>query len=520
MATCPLGFGGQGAGKDELSPYHCVLCRGLLHDPVVTSGCRHTFCAFCVRRFRDCPVCGADIDSTKPDTSLASTINKILLGHAKLMSKPSAAAPPPGICPAAIAASTSAKPASCPVTSAGKAPAGSGTSESNLDLPSLLLQLALQSLAGGNPEAGLARLDLCTDALVAPPKDPAAPGTPPSEPAYQITTTNTADVAASTATAAASLVPAVAAADAAASHPTTLDEDQVLRPHLAAAAKASSETAIRLGTILGCKADCYRRLGDPAAALRYYAASLICLAHWRGRSREADSAISVTHNKQGDLLFMSGRLAEAKEQYEAALEIRREVVSAGPPVRETVAKGANGEAALATGAGAEGCAQVAVVQDLCDLAVSLCKVADVGFMLKEEAEQLRLREKPQQGVSEGQAADPAVEPNQAADETEQEDKQQGEQHEQDQIYMAKLGDLLSEARGVLLRSELLPYARACGLAAAAVAGGSNGQARGRQGSGGGGWEAALAPPLVTRYGKVWGAMEQLNGRLREMKQKR
>ncbi|GLC35725.1 hypothetical protein PLESTM_000359000 [Pleodorina starrii] len=384
MATCPLGFGGPGAAKGELSSYHCVLCRGLLHDPVVADRCRHVFCSFCIRRFRDCPVCGADIEGTSPDTALASTIGKILLGHAKLLAKQAGA-----VCPVASAATGAA---TCPVASVATSSAGSAPPGPDLDVPSVLLHLALQSLAGGNPEAALARLGMCADTLCSSsggssqPEAVAAPAAEGKGPQPPEAT--------------------VAAAGAA---------DPAFDRHVAAAA-ASADNASRLGAILGCKADCYRRLGDAAAARSHLAASLACLAPWRGRSREADSALSVTHNKLGDMLLLAERLTEAREQYERALEIRR-AAAAGA--------GAAGEAATREAAAAE------VVQDLCDLAVSLCKVADVGFAVSE----------------------PEV-------------QREGE----------------GEARG----------------------------------DGGGGPEG-LDPRLVARYGKVWGALEQLTARLNDLR---
>lgn len=41
-------------------------CRSLFCDCVVTS-CGHRYCAGCVQGARDCPACGADIESLEPD---------------------------------------------------------------------------------------------------------------------------------------------------------------------------------------------------------------------------------------------------------------------------------------------------------------------------------------------------------------------------------------------------------------------------------------------------------------------
>ncbi|GIL43193.1 hypothetical protein Vafri_996 [Volvox africanus] len=560
--ACPLGFGSSGAGKGELSPYHCVLCRGLLHDPVVTNGCRHTFCAFCVRRFRDCPTCGADIEGTSPDTSLASTINKILLGHAKLNPKSAGsvpAVPPPGVCPAGAAASTattSTKAATCPVDPANKSSSGTESQDPNLDLPSVLLQLALQSLAGGNPEAALARLDMCAEALCGRPSDPDAPGK--------------RDLPRGSVPAEATAAPVQGGTPPAASRDTTSsipagnsdgDPNLALSRHLEAA-QTSSETASRLGAILGCKADCYRRLGDSVAALHHYTSSLACLGFWRGRSREADSAMSVTHNKLGDQLFMLDRLREAKEHYEAALQIRRGAVNTGieaPSAAEGAGTSGAAKVRAQAGPGPERGTTPSeeVAQDLYDLAVSLCKVADVSFALHEERcrkavpvlQQKLSPPREREASASGAAAATA-----AATTTTGSESTHNQELENPDMPFAKLAELLTEARGILLRQELLPYARACGLAAGQPssrdAGGPNEAAAGSlsdvgrgdvksgagsssgssssggreaQGSGGHGEKQTgsgterLAPMLVSRYGKVWGVLEQLTGRLEELK---
>lgn len=70
--VCPLGFGS--ARGPRLSSLHCTICSGLLHAPVVTAGCRHTFCDACIARTRDCPVCGADVGATEPNAELAGAL--------------------------------------------------------------------------------------------------------------------------------------------------------------------------------------------------------------------------------------------------------------------------------------------------------------------------------------------------------------------------------------------------------------------------------------------------------------
>ncbi len=328
MASCPLGFGSPGGGGAQLTHYHCPLCRGLLHEPVTTS-CSHTFCGFCIRKARDCPVCGADIDSTQPDTTLGETIQKLLVGHARILAKATGMDPSgPAGCPASAstaATAPTAKPPTPAATSSGTTAPPAASAAAPLDLPSVLLQLSLQSLAGGNPEAAFARLELCADTLcsnsesksgsssnisssatgvsdaeargaaAAPargaPTAPAPPGSqapaspdastegPPSSAPPQSTTSVTTGQPQSTAgaTTAAPDAPAGPAPAAAAAMARRL-----------AAARTSPETASRLGAVLGCQADCCRRLGDGAAAQALYGASLACLDPWVGRSKDVD----------------------------------------------------------------------------------------------------------------------------------------------------------------------------------------------------------------------------------------
>lgn len=325
MASCPLGFGSPGGGGAQLTPYHCPLCRGLLHEPVSTP-CSHTFCSFCIRRARDCPVCGADIDSTQPDTALGETIQKLLVGHARILAKASGMDPSgPAGCPATASTTATAPIAKVPTPSV--PPSGTTAAPAApLDLPSLLLQLSLQSLAGGNPEAAFARLELCADNLCSSSESESKSGTPSKR---AISSTIQSGAGASGAESPAGGAPtapappgsqAPAPRDASSEGPpssapphpatsevigqlpsspgaTTAAADAPAGPapptaaamsRRLAAARTSPETASRLGAVLGCQADCCRRLGDGAAAQALYGASLACLDPWVGRSRDVD----------------------------------------------------------------------------------------------------------------------------------------------------------------------------------------------------------------------------------------
>lgn len=38
----------------------------------------------CISRFRDCPLCGADIEKIEPDPDLQLTVDKFIDGHARI----------------------------------------------------------------------------------------------------------------------------------------------------------------------------------------------------------------------------------------------------------------------------------------------------------------------------------------------------------------------------------------------------------------------------------------------------
>lgn len=38
----------------------------------------------CISHFKDCPLCGADIDKIEPDTNLQSVVDRFIEGHARI----------------------------------------------------------------------------------------------------------------------------------------------------------------------------------------------------------------------------------------------------------------------------------------------------------------------------------------------------------------------------------------------------------------------------------------------------
>jgi len=42
------------------------------------------FLRTCISRFRDCPLCGADIENIEPDADLQATVDRFIDGHARI----------------------------------------------------------------------------------------------------------------------------------------------------------------------------------------------------------------------------------------------------------------------------------------------------------------------------------------------------------------------------------------------------------------------------------------------------
>jgi len=145
---CPLGFsaGGGGARGGALSALDCPVCRAMVYQPV-RSKCGHKFCAACLSRFRDCPVCGADVapGEAAPDAELAATADAFAAAHRDV--------PLPGGAAGGAAA----------LAEAGGSAAAA-----------FWLHLGLRSMAGGNFDAAACRLALALAELRAPPPGDAA----------------------------------------------------------------------------------------------------------------------------------------------------------------------------------------------------------------------------------------------------------------------------------------------------------------------------------------------------------
>ncbi|KAJ0255339.1 Protein NCA1 [Hirschfeldia incana] len=80
-AKCPFGYDSQ---TFKLGPFSCMLCQSLLFDSTRCVPCTHVFCKACLARFKDCPLCGADIESIEADENLQKMVDQFIEGHARI----------------------------------------------------------------------------------------------------------------------------------------------------------------------------------------------------------------------------------------------------------------------------------------------------------------------------------------------------------------------------------------------------------------------------------------------------
>ncbi|KAH0918763.1 protein NCA1 [Brassica rapa] len=80
-AKCPFGYDSQ---TFKLGPFSCMLCQSLLFDSTRCVPCTHVFCKVCLARFKDCPLCGADIESIEADENLQKLVDQFIEGHARI----------------------------------------------------------------------------------------------------------------------------------------------------------------------------------------------------------------------------------------------------------------------------------------------------------------------------------------------------------------------------------------------------------------------------------------------------
>ncbi|XP_077235938.1 protein NCA1-like [Tasmannia lanceolata] len=78
---CPFGYDSQ---SFKLGPLSCLVCHALLFESSKCMPCSHKFCKACISRFKDCPLCGADIEKIEPDTDLQEVVERFIEGHARI----------------------------------------------------------------------------------------------------------------------------------------------------------------------------------------------------------------------------------------------------------------------------------------------------------------------------------------------------------------------------------------------------------------------------------------------------
>ncbi|ONM30746.1 zinc ion binding [Zea mays] len=80
-AKCPFGYD---SNTFKLGPLSCIVCQALLHESSKCKPCAHKFCKACISRFKDCPLCGADIEGIEPDAELQALVDRFIDGHARI----------------------------------------------------------------------------------------------------------------------------------------------------------------------------------------------------------------------------------------------------------------------------------------------------------------------------------------------------------------------------------------------------------------------------------------------------
>ncbi|KAL0291976.1 UNVERIFIED_CONTAM: protein NCA1 [Sesamum radiatum] len=78
---CPFGYDSQ---TFKLGPLSCVICQALLFECSKCVPCSHVYCKACISRFKDCPLCGADIEKIEDDVNLQSVVDRFIEGHARI----------------------------------------------------------------------------------------------------------------------------------------------------------------------------------------------------------------------------------------------------------------------------------------------------------------------------------------------------------------------------------------------------------------------------------------------------
>ncbi|XP_066336705.1 disease resistance protein RGA5-like isoform X3 [Miscanthus floridulus] len=68
----------------KLGELSCTICQALLHECSRCKPCSHKFCKACVSPFKDCPLCGADIEGVEPDAEVQALVHLFIDSHARI----------------------------------------------------------------------------------------------------------------------------------------------------------------------------------------------------------------------------------------------------------------------------------------------------------------------------------------------------------------------------------------------------------------------------------------------------
>ncbi|XP_062092057.1 protein NCA1 [Humulus lupulus] len=80
-AKCPFGYDSQ---KLKIGPLSCIICQALIFQCSRCVPCSHAFCKGCISKFKDCPLCGADIEKIEDDEKIQSLVDRFIEGHARI----------------------------------------------------------------------------------------------------------------------------------------------------------------------------------------------------------------------------------------------------------------------------------------------------------------------------------------------------------------------------------------------------------------------------------------------------
>ncbi|XP_027341049.1 protein NCA1 isoform X1 [Abrus precatorius] len=134
---CPFGYDSQ---TFKIGPLSCMVCQALLFDTSKCVPCSHVFCKACISRFKDCPLCGADIEKIEPDANLQGVVDRFIEGHARIKRS--------------VSSDTDGEAAeSKPII----------YEDVSLERGSFLVQQAMRAFRAQNLESAKSRLSLCAE---------------------------------------------------------------------------------------------------------------------------------------------------------------------------------------------------------------------------------------------------------------------------------------------------------------------------------------------------------------------